>query len=61
MSESIAAIYHMTPRSLWEAQAASPSFAPPSLADEGFSTAPPSRIGCYWLPTRFTEICRVHL
>jgi uncharacterized protein (DUF952 family) len=46
MSESIAAIYHMTPRSLWEAQAASPSFAPPSLADEGFihCTAEPDRL-----------------
>lgn len=41
-----APIYHMTPRSLWEEQAASPAFAPPSLADEGFihCTAEPDRL-----------------
>jgi len=46
MSEAIAAIYHMTPRALWEAQAASPGFAPPSLVDEGFihCTAEPDRL-----------------
>ena len=36
MAEATAAVFHMTPRSLWEEQAASPSFAPPSLVEEGF-------------------------
>lgn len=46
MPESVAVIYHMTARSLWEEQAALPGFAPPSLADEGFihCTAEPDRL-----------------
>lgn len=46
MPESVAVIYHMTPRALWEEQAALPGFAPPSLADEGFihCTAEPDRL-----------------
>lgn len=46
MPDAAAPIYHMTPRSLWEEQAALPGFAPPSLADEGFihCTAEPDRL-----------------
>ena len=46
MPEAVAAIYHMTPLTLWEEQRASPSFVPPSLGDEGFihCTAEPDRL-----------------
>ena len=46
MPKADAPIYHMTPRALWEEQAASPAFAPPSLVEEGFihCTAEPDRL-----------------